>query len=254
MEEQELRGEQTSQITLSSLLAELRNNLILIIVITLVMTVLGGLFGALFVKTKYSSSAALVVSPPSASSSSGGSNSDLSYAVNLTNSFKDFFKSDFVSKDAAAKYNATAAEKVTAGQIKSGITTTTNTQSFIINVSFTSNNKDAQNILNQIIESAISLADSTVVDAGGNEKPVYGLFYEKLTVMNYAGGVSSDSFSKVVKYLALFFAGGLVVSFVIIVLKLILNDTYKTKESLENDVPVEVLAMIEDITLAKEEK
>ncbi|MBQ7642718.1 MAG: hypothetical protein IJS67_02335, partial [Clostridia bacterium] len=53
--EEELQEVRGNRISLVSLIVEIRRNLLLIIIITLLFTVAGGIYGNYFVKTNYSS-------------------------------------------------------------------------------------------------------------------------------------------------------------------------------------------------------
>ena len=78
------------------------------------------------------------------------------------------------------------------------------------------------------------------------------LFGNSVRITSSPSRVTNDSLTKVIKFLVIFFVIGLVVSAIAIVIGVLLDDTYKTKEQFEKDTGIDVLATLENIALAKE--
>ena len=259
MEEQnqELREEGT-QLTLISILFEVKRNILLLIIVTLALALAGGIYGRFFVATKYSSKASLIVIPPETENveTHTTNTSDFSYAVYIAGTVGEIIKSEVVCGKVAKAYNegieaynaddshSEKMNKISAGLVKSGLTVTTQEKNFVVNITFTSTDPHAKEILSQVLTTTLEYIDS---DYSGMV-----WYSSRFTILDTAGAPSPDSSSRTIKYLLIFALVGVALSLGIIVLKMILTDTYNKKEDLENDIPVEVLALINDLTDSKE--
>ena len=262
MEEQnqELREEGT-QLSLVSILFEIKRNILLLVIVTLVFALAGGIYGRYFVTTKYSSKASLIVIPPETASSTTNkttaNTSEFSYAVYIAATIGEIIKSSTVCGKVAEAYNAgietynadethtVKMQSIKSGLVQSGLTVSTEDKNFVVNITFNSTDPHAKEILNQVIETTLAYINSD--DSG------MVWYSERFKTLDTAGSSTPDSSSRTIKYLLIFAFVGIVVSLGIIILKMLLNDTYNKKEDLENDIPVEVLALINDLTESKEE-
>lgn len=257
MEEQEFKTE-GEQLSLQSLFIEVKKNLLLIIVITLLFALAGGLYSKFFVKTKYTSRGSFIVNV-SMEESKVTETTAYSYAVSLTNSLAPFIKTANVGKKAAELYNSGKYNKDADGnlvppveQLKEGVftgslTVTTTEKNFIITVICTTTNPNADKILQAAMDATQEVANE-LTDKDGKRTVMYNKFLQ-YEAPSYP---SSDSSTRIYKYILIFMLLGLVVSAVVIILKILFNDTYKTKEDLERDLNVEVLALIDDLAEVKE--
>lgn len=253
MEENQNQSGEARQISLQILWNEFKKKWWIVALITVIFTVMGGLFGKFYVKTTYSASSSLIVVPEQMGTGTGN-NTELTFAVNLTYTFASVIPSSAVSRIAADKYNKKYPDaKISASQIMSGTTVTTDEKSFVIVVKYSSSNPNSHEILNFLVDSVLEYSNQTVTDEKGEETYNIRLLADKLRVMDYAERSSNDERSKVIKYLLIAFVLGLAVSAVILVLGVFINDTYTSKEELERDLSIEILAFIDNID-AKEGK
>ena len=235
--EEELQERRGNRISLVSLIVEIRRNLLLIIIITLLFTVAGGIYGNYFVKTNYSSTATIRLKPNEKFSEYN----EFTFATRLANTVGEIMKSATVSEKVAADYNEKHPNNpVYPATVRWGISVSAPENNFIVTVRYTSTRTDVQAILNQIIESSLAYLDEDV------------WFNDRVEQLDKASAAADDAASRTRRYIIIFLAFGLAVSAAIVILKIILNDTYVSKEDLERDVPVEVIAMIDDLTESKE--
>ncbi len=241
--EQDRQTVSETQLSLQTILIEVRNNLLLIIIVTLLFALAGGIYGKFFVKTQYTSKAAMVVTALP-EETSGSTTTAYTYSVNLTNTMGLFVKSRTVCERAAELYEGKTGNKISSGTIQGSISYSVVEKTFIINLTCKTTHGDADVILEVLMDAAIEVANEY------NDGKSF--FAKKLQIFDAPTSPSDDSSTKLYKYIFVMLAIGLVVSVLIIILKIILNDTYKSKDDLERDIPVEVLALVDDLTQIKE--
>lgn len=255
MEEEVVRGgAEEGQISLVALLEAAKHRIGLILAIVVVMTVIGGIFGKFFVKTKYSSSGEVIVMMMTDDESENKTSSTTAYqySVYLAETINSsLLKSDLVMKNAAETLKAEHGISIRTSELKSGLTSSVSqNRGIAISMKFTSSYEQADVILNTVINTLVKELNSK--DGDGNYK--WELFGNSVRITSAPSAVSNDSRSKVLKYLAIFCVIGLVIAAVFIVIVVITDDTYKSKEQFEKDTGIEVLASLENIALAKEKK
>ena len=244
--DQEAQRENENQLSLQTLFVEAKNSWLLIIIVTLLFALVGGIYAQFFVDVTYTSKASFVVNVMP-DETAGNTTTAYSYAVNLTNTLGPYIKTTNVCKKALDIYNDSHEEKLSSyNEIQKAISYSVTDKSFIISLTCATANPDADGILQAAMEAAIDVAQEY------QEGQTF--LANKLLIYEQPSKPSDNEISKLYKYILIFFVLGLVVSGVIVLLKVILNDTYKSKESLESDIPVEVLALIDDLAEAKEGK
>ena len=118
--------------------------------------------------------------------------------------------------------------------------------SLIITVSYTCNDPiKAQEVVDAVIDSAKEVANQ-----GTKDDPKYPLLYGNLSDLSPAkvGSKVSSTVTNVV----IFFAAGLVVAFVYVLLRELLDNRFKSTEDIERTLGIPVLAGIPDYTLDDE--
>ena len=253
---EEYREEGASQFSLQSFFYEIKKRLLLIIAVTLLCTAVGGVVGAFFVKPQYKSTATLIVT---------GEGMSLSEAQSLATAMKSFLdpENDIIYKNTYGELETKSLdESVSITELKYSLAVKVN--SMMINLEYESTNVEADTILNTIIVEFRKFIDQTdanepikkvEVDGEMIEKPnyIYDTFGGKLQVLSYASDPTNDSKLLVFKYMALFFIIGAIGTVLAVLLKVMLNDTYSDKETLQNDIGIDVLVMIEDVISVKKE-
>ena len=241
MEELEIREDGVSQFTIRAVVREIKKRLLFVVAITLLLTAIGGVLGKFFIKTTYVSKASLMVS---AGDDSGG----VSQAKELATTVKAFLDStsNSIYNEIEKSYTSVP---ITAKEIEKSLKITVN--AVMIDFTFTTKNKDAQKILQLIVQKMIDSVNETK-----NGEYMYAEFANKLKETTSASPAETDEGIKVFKYMAIFFMLGLFCNLLFIFLKVLLNDTYSDKDLFESDLGIDVLAMIEAVSInnAKEEK
>lgn len=249
---QEINNEPLQQeengITIRSLLYLCKKNLLLIILVTLACTVIAGIYGFGFKSYSYTSTATALCEADPSTSSGGNEYSAYSYAVYLTNTFKDFITSDPVTDLAKAKLDALKETKgpdypsISAQGIKNSITVTLGEYSVIIVIKVkTANQELSADVANCVLESAIEAANEVDPNTG---KVKYQILYDKLKVVDYAKKESGSRGALTVCLIGL--AVGIVLSFAIIIIKYLTDDTYTSKDDFEREYHINILATIPD--------
>ena len=145
-------------------------------------------------------------------------------------------------------------------EIKSSITVTVD--SMLLKFTMNSKLSGVKDILNILMRKVQEFVDSPKFDDDGeimrdpetNEIiPLYPLFAGKVFIVSPATEPTNDADTKVFTNMVVFFGGGVLVSILIIVLRVLFNNTYDDKASFEEDYDIDVLAMIDDISSLSED-
>lgn len=250
--EEVVYNEKESQLTLGALLEAAKRRIGLILAITLFLTVVGGIVGKFFIKTKYTSSGEAIVMMTVGDDDANKTSSTTAYqySVYLAETVNtSFLKSDLVLKKASETLKTDHNIDISPEKLKSGLTSTVDSNRGIaISVKFSSNYEEADVILGTVLNTLVEELNTKKEDGSYT----WELFGNSVRITSSPSKVTSDSTSKVIKFLAIFFVIGLVVSAIVIVIGVLLDDTYKSKEQFEKDTGIDVLATLENIALAKE--
>ena len=247
MEEQEIRSESENQLSFQTLFLEVKKNIFLIILITLLFALAGAAYARFFVQTRYTSNASFMVNV-AREDVNNSETTAYSYAIALTGTLEEFIKTSKVGEKAAEIYFEEYGKEIP----QYSLSTSTTEKNFIIPITCSSTDKYSGRILKSVMDATMEVANEL---KGQDDKPT--VVYNKFLVfegadVNVQG--RADSGAKMYKYILIFMLIGLVISAVVIILKILFNDTYKFKEDLEKDIPVEVLSLIDDLTHVKEDK
>ena len=240
--------QEESGISIRSLLYLCKKNLFLIILITLGCTLVAAVYGFGFKSYSYTSTATALCEADPSTVGGGNEYSAYSYAVYLTNTFKDFITSDPVTNLAKQKLDALRETKgpdypsISSQGIKSAITVTLSDYSVIIVIKVkTANQELSADVANLVLESAIEAANEVDQSTG---KVKYQILYDKLKVVDYAKKEAGSRGALTVCLIGL--AVGLVLSVAIIIIKYLNDDTYTSKEEFEKEYHINILAAIPD--------
>lgn len=252
MEEEVVYNEKESQLTLGALLEAAKRRIGLILAITLFLTVVGGIVGKFFIKTKYTSSGEAIVMMTVGDDDANKTSSTTAYQYSVyfaETVNTSFLKSDLVLKKASETLKTDHNIDISPEKLKSGLTSTVDSNRGIaISVKFSSNYEEADVILGTVLNTLVEELNTKKEDGSYT----WELFGNSVRITSSPSKVTSDSTSKVIKFLAIFFVIGLVVSAIVIVIGVLLDDTYKSKEQFEKDTGIDVLVTLENIALAKE--
>ena len=246
-----MEEEKNEGITFRMILYLCKKNLLLIIIITLLATVIASIYGFVFKPYSYTSTATALCEADV--SSVGGTNeySSYSYSVYLTNTFKDFITSQPVLDEAKSILDETKKTKggdypsVTTAYIKDAISIQLNDYSVMVFISCkTSNQELSADMANAVLNSAIDQANQIDPNTG---KPKYQVLYDKLKFVEPATLSTGSRGALTVSLIGL--AIGLVISFVVVFIKYVADDTYTSKEDFKNDFNINILASIPDVEI-----
>ncbi len=158
-------------------------------------------------------------------------------AYYMSTTFVEFIPEDVVLEPVAKKHEK---EGVTVGSLRGGLGIGIKNESLIIQLSFTSNNPEkSANILNDIMESTINIANTT---KDGIKK--YPLLHSNISVLTEASKDKYSLSSSKMKYTVVFFALGVVVAVTYVVLRELLDNSFKSTEQVEKELGLRVISSI----------
>lgn len=225
MNEQHL--EQENEISLLDLFKILRSNIVLIVLSTLIVGVIAGAYAFLVADPQYKSNAYVMVA---VQATSGNEDSfDLINAQRLLSTAAELIKMPVVLEEVIAELNL----DMTTGQLASNLTVTSSNTSFFINVTYLSEDPNlSKEIVNEVIDQAKIFADANVP-----------ILEENIVRTSFANTGTYDSPNRVLYVVIGLILGGIVgVGFAF--LKEMFNNTFRTKEQLEQAFGIQVLGII----------
>ena len=226
MNEQQI--DQGNEISLLDLYKILKHNFILIVVLTLLAGTIAGVFAFVIVDPKYKSNADIMVQVPFEGSSE---NFDLLNAQRLLPTVAEFLKSERVLDNVITELDL----DLSVNQIKSGLSIRSSTTSYFIYISYESTDRQlSRDVVNTVILEAVKLA---------NTDDDFSIFRNKITQTSTGklGGYSSPNRPLYV-VIGLILGGILGVGIALV--KELFNNTFRTKEQLENSFDIQVLGII----------
>lgn len=229
----------------------IKKHLIAILVILVVFTGLGFTYSKITPK-KYEACATMLVSVD---------NNDISFTQSyqfssyISQTFVAFIKEDVVLDEVVAASNDLLESETTAGklrELKSNLSVSLVTSTLIINVKYVSSSPEkARDICNLVIQKADQIANRTET-VNGEEIAQYRLLKNNLKMLTPAkNGVKVSS---TVKNMVVFFAIGLVVAVIYVVLREIFNTKFKSSEEVERTLNLPVLAGIPEYEFSTKEE
>lgn len=232
---EENRNVDESGISLSDIFFLIKKNIIMILLITGLFTLCGGVYGLCFKSVNYKTSSTAIVM--SESSSSNSNYQDYLFSNYLVNSFKTFIVSDPVLSKVSEK---TGVPKANLAKMVS-VNSETNSLILKITVESTLGDEKTIEIANEILDTAIEVANTKQED--GEYK--YTVLANNLVDMEYAFETSASRGAAMVILVAMMI--GLIISFVIIFIKYSLDDTVNSRDFMEKECGITVLAAISEI-------
>ena len=252
---------QEQGISFSDLLFLVKRNILVILIITIICAIAGGVYAYGLKKPVFTAVATAVVQAEQSTTNNQESTS-YSYSVALTNTFKDVIKSQPVIVAAADelvkndKYaNIENARSSLMGKLKSNVSVTSTTSTLILTVSASSTDRDEAILLaNTILTETINVTDQfevdengqPVVDSEGKKIYLYPILGNKLKVLQNADLDTTSEKHNELLILVVACMIGLIISFAIVLIKFLSDDTYTSKDTFEKTFNINILASIQD--------
>ena len=255
--------EESHGLTFKDILFIIRKHWIMIVVL-IFLGAAGGFIWARVEVPTYQSTGTMLVSYDSGKDTSIAT--EYNFSNYITNTYVAFIKEDAVLREAATELNKKVENNeikkpmnFTAGALKSNLSVSAN--SLILKVSYTATDPDdAKTIVQTIIDTASQVADSpktdeqgnVILDGEGNPEPKYRFLNGNLTPVSEArrgGKVSHD-----LRNIAIGLGAGVVLAFGYVVLREMLDNTFKSSEEIERMLNIPVLAGIPEYQFEDEKK
>jgi capsular polysaccharide biosynthesis protein len=225
MNDQQL--EQTNEISLLDLFKILRSNLVLIILSTLLIGIIAGLYAYLVADPQYKSNAYVMVQVQTGTGTEDSF--DLVNAQRLMATAADLISMPIVLEQVIDDLNL----DITAKQLESSLTVTSSTTSYFINISYLSGDPSlSEQVVNSVIDEAIDFANTNVA-----------ILKDNIIRTSTAQEGVYDSPNKVL-YIAIGIILGGILGVGIAFVKELFNNTFRTKEQLESAFGIQVLGVI----------
>lgn len=225
MNDQQL--EQTNEISLLDLFKILKSNLVLIILSTLLIGIIAGLYAYLVAEPQYKSNAYVMVQVQTGTGTEDSF--DLVNAQRLMATAADLISMPIVLEQVIDDLGL----DITAKQLESSLTVTSSTTSYFINISYLSGDPSlSEQVVNSVIDEAIDFANTNVA-----------ILKDNIIRTSTAQEGVYDSPNKVL-YIAIGIILGGILGVGIAFVKELFNNTFRTKEQLESAFGIQVLGVI----------
>lgn len=231
--------EEKNGLTFSDLLYIIRKHLLVIIIVLVVFTGVGFGYGKYknASSPKYIASSSMMVSVEKSSSTTQYQQYQLSQYIKDT--FVIFITKDVVLQEAANIIEEQYEVKMSVKKLRSNVSVAIADESLILELTYTSD--DSQKsvaILNAIMDAAVSKANSKN-DSGDIN---YKFLYDNIVVLDRATEENVTHTSSTVKSTVIFFALGVVVAFLYVLIRELTNNKFKDVEEVERLLGLPVLA------------
>ena len=276
MEQNQTIYEEEKGISLRDLFFLVKKNLIMIIVITAICTLAGGIYGLKFKKITYTSKAEAIVMVDSTNSSASQAYQEYLTSTYLINTFNSLIKSNKVVNEVAEsltseleayKQNnpgavlpenyqelsnpAKRGSIITSIQNNTTVTTTTN--SLYVTIKYKSNNEALSIVVaNLLIEKTQQVADNYVLNELNEKVYDYPNLQGNFGPVDKAVDYTTEASRGAAKVIIICFLIGFVVSFAIAFIEYLLDDTYTSKEEFEKAFNINVLTLLPDFYALEE--
>lgn len=229
-------------ITLAELVRIVWNNITIVFLTTLWVTVIGIVYTFVIVNPKYTAETTLMVQVD-ISSTVTNEQSAITVAQNLIATYKAFVVSDKVLNTVIE--DIPELEGVSPGSLKESISVSTTTSVLIIYIEVVNEDPElASRIANQLVANSIAIANELVDDGTGNLEPAYTLLANKLRTLDTAVVPTTPSSpNKILNVVISFLVGG-ILSLGIIFVKELFNNKFQSTADMERYLNINVIAAV----------
>ena len=275
MEQNQIVLEEERGITLSDIFFLIKKNILMIIIITAVLTIAGGIYGLKFKKITYTAKAEAIVMADSSSASAQANYQEYVTSTYLINTFNSFIVSNkvvgVVQENLTAALEAYKTENPDAElpddykslsdskkknnvikTIQENTSVSTTTNSLIITVKYKSSNEVLSIVVaNLLIEKTKEIADG-YVEVGGEKQYNFKMLAGNFEFVDRAETSTVTASRGATMVIVICALVGLVISFAIILIKYLVDDTYTSKETFETTFNINFLTLLPDVTRIEE--
>lgn|GEM_PF-402825 len=229
-------------ITLSELVRIVWNNITIVFLITLWVTVIGIVYTFVIVSPKYTAETTLMVQVD-ISATVTNEQSAITVAQNLIATYKAFVVSDKVLNTVIDDIPALEGRSLEA--LKDAISVSTTTSVLIIYIEVIDESPElAAEIANQLVANSIEIANELVDDGTGELEPRYTLLSNKLRTLDLAvEPVAPSSPNKILNVVIAFLIGG-ILSLGVVFLKELFNNKFQSTADMEKYLNINVIASV----------
>jgi len=241
-------------ISLGELFFLAKKNIILILIITIVCTAIGGVYGLFIKERSYTASATTMVMVDTSKQSTVTSTeySNYMYSTYLINTYKDFVVSHKVIDEVVTNLANSKGYVLTYKTITENLSISNDQNSLVVTLSYTAhgNEKEQESIdvVNEILKTSIKIVDEEKLESDST-KLKYFILSNSVQPIDYATSAIGKRGASTIIIIS--FVVGLVISFGIILIKYLTDDTFKSKEEFKRIFGIDVIATIPDLETIK---
>lgn len=239
-----------SGITLGQIFFLIKKNIILIIIVTFFVTLIGSVYAIGFKKPTYTGTATIMVDDASGQVS-GNEYQQYLLSSYLVNSIKDFVTSDAVLSEVKE------ATGVSVKALANNISVSTTNNSLIVKVAYSNTDKELTlQVTKLLIEKSVKVSN-TVKEMSPEGTPVYKYSMLANKIIDLKTPQTFEDLtvkSGKLIILVVSFLLGLIISFGIVLVMFLLDDTYRSKQTFEQTFGINVLASIPNVKVSKGDK
>ncbi len=231
--------EEEKGFSLADIFMYVRNYIILICAVVFVTLILGSIYVFALVKPTYQATTSVLVQVDKVDSSSGSSNTyDITTSQKMVDSAAKYMEERLVLKEVVKDEDIIALAKkndiqLTVGYVSNHLSVASSTTDLFVTVRVTTINPELSKLIaNSVVQNANKIADDDI-----------RLFKDVFVLMDPAENGTDSSPNKLI-YVVASFAVGLALAFVIIVLKELLDNTFRTQEEVESLTGLQSLGFV----------
>lgn len=242
---------QEKSLSIGELFFLVKKNIILIIVITILCTAAASVYGLFFKERSYTASAStmVMVDVDKKGTQTTTEYTNYMYSTQLINTYNDFV----VSKNIINKTIEALKDKgydLSYETIKKNLSLSSKTNSLVVTISYTAhgNGKDQEaiDVVNTLVDTIIYTVNNEKNSDDKLKWPILSNSIESIDQADKAVGKRGATTIILIGILA-----GLVISFGIVLIKYLTDDTFKSREEFERVFKINVLAQIPDLQIIK---
>ena len=246
---------QEQGISFSDIFFLIKRNILLILIVTILSVLAGGIYAFGIKKPVYSAEATAVVQAEPNSTNVNEATS-YSYSVALANTFNKIIKSITVINEAAdqlieAKEYTEEQRTSLKNKLKNNVSVSSDTSSLMLTLTAKSvDPEEAILLVNALLKATITVVDQHAVDENGVEIPDeynYIILANKLKVLSEASIETTVQKSNKLIIVVVACMIGVIISFGIILIKYLSDDTYTSKDAFEKTFNINILSSIQNI-------